>query len=382
MEIVSPLKEVEDVVKEVGGETFKLCYQCGKCNTLCPWNTVKTFNIRRMVREAQFGLVNFEVDDMWWCVTCRACVAQCPRGVEIIDVMRALRRAIVDLGVGGVPDSLRITVKNISGLGNPLGEPAEKRADWAKDLGVKTFTRGTEVLYFPCCIPAYVPEIQRIARATVNVLQKADVDFGILGAEQVCCGESVRKAGQESLFQRLAQTNISAFVEAGVKTIVTSSPHCYNAFKNEYPEFGGNFEVMHISQYLAKLIKEGRLNFTKELSKKVTYHDPCYLGRHNGIYDEPREILKSIPGLELVEMSDSRENGLCCGGGGGGIWMETKKEERLSNTRLEQALETEASILAVTCPYCMLNLDDSVLTLNKEDVIQIKDITEVIQEAL
>jgi len=302
--------------------------------------------------------------------------------VEIIDVMRALRRAIVSLGVAKVPDSLRITVKNISGIGNPLGEEPEKRADWAKDLGVKTYTKDTEILYFSCCVPAYDPKVQRVARATVNILKKADVDFGILGAKEVCCGESVRKAGDENLFQSLSQSNISAFVEAGVKKIVTTSPHCYYTFGNEYPQLGGNFEVTHSSQYLAELIKEERLKFTKELNKKVAYHDPCYLGRHSSIYDEPRQVLESIPGLELVEMRNFRENSLCCGGGGGRIWMETKKGERLSDLRVEQALEIGANILAVACPYCMSNFEDSVLTSHGDNVIEVRDIVELVQEAI
>lgn len=296
--------------------------------------------------------------------------------------MKALRGIVVEMGAGYCPDSLRVTLKNIAGTGNPLGEPPERRTDWAKDLDVKTFAKGTEVLYFSCCIPAYDPSIKRVARATANVLKKAGVDFGILGPRESCCGESVRKAGNESLFQTLAQSNIGAFVENGVTKIVVSSPHCYHTFKNEYPDLEGNFEVVHLTQYLAELIREGRLKPTKELNTKVTYHDPCYLGRHNNVYDEPREVLRSIPGLELVEMPDYGENSLCCGGGGGRIWMETKKGERLSDLRLEQAIEVGASILAAACPYCMLNFEDSILTTDKGAVIQVKDISELVQEAL
>jgi len=335
-----------------------------------------------MLRQAQFGLVDFESEEWWLCATCNACVRRCPRGVEIIDIMRALRKTVVEFGVAKVPDSLRIVIKNISGVGNPSGEPPENRADWAKDLGVKTYAKGTEILYFSCCVPAYDPQVKRVAQATANVLKKIGVDFGILGTKEVCCGESARKAGQESLFQSLAESNITAFNEAEVKRIVVTSPHCYNTFKNEYPELGGNFEVIHFSQYLVELIKEERLKFTKELNKKVTYHDPCYLGRHNGIYDEPRQVLESIPGLELVEMPDYRENSLCCGGGGGRIWMETKKGERFSDIRLEQALEVGASVLAVACPYCMLNFEDSVLSADKSEVIEVKDIAELVLEAL
>jgi len=379
---VEPFAEAIDIIKEEGGEALKLCYQCGLCSGSCPWNMVRGFLPRRIIHQAQLGLIDFESEDMWQCVTCRNCVQRCPRGVEIIDVLRSPRRAIVSLGVAKVPDSLRITLKNISATGNPLGEEPEKRADWAKDLNVKAFAKGTEALYFSCCVPAYDPKVQRVARATVNLLKTAGVDFGILGAKDVCCGESVRKAGDENLFQTLAQSNISNFTEAGVKKIITTSPHCYYTFRNEYPELGGFFEVIHFTQYLAQLIKEGRLKLTKELNKKVAYHDPCYLGRHSGIYDEPRQVLESIPGLELVEMRDFRENSLCCGGGGGRIWMETVKGERLSDLRVEQALEVGADILAVACPYCLSNFEDSVLTMDKGDAIEIKDISELVQEAI
>jgi len=288
----------------------------------------------------------------------------------------------VEVGAGKVPDSLRLAVKNVSGVGNPLGEPSEKRVDWAKDLGVKTYTKGTEILYFPCCYQVYDPSISRAARATVDILKKAGVDFGILDDSVVCCGESARKAGNESLFQKLAQTNISAFKEAGVNKIVTTSPHCYYTFKNEYPELGSNFEIVHLTQYLADLLKEGRLKLTKELNKKVTYHDPCYLGRWGDVYDEPRQVLKSVPGLELIEMGDTREYALCCGGGAGRVWMETKKGERFSDLRIEQALESEATVLAVACPYCMVNFEDSILTSDKSDIIEVKDIAELVQEAI
>jgi Fe-S oxidoreductase len=295
--------------------------------------------------------------------------------------MRALRRVVIEVGAGVVPHALRITVKNISAVGNPMGEPAEKRADWAKDLAAKTFTKGTDILYFPCCYQVYDSSQQRVARAAVNILQKADVDFGILDGSLVCCGESIRKAGAESLFQNLVKTNINAFKEAGVKKIVVTSPHCYHTFKDEYPEFGGNFEVVHFVQYLGELVRDGRLKYTKKLNKKVTYHDSCCLGRYAGIYEEPRQILESL-GAELVEMEDTRQYALCCGGCAGRLWMETKKGERLSDLRIEQALKTGASLLAIACPYCMANFQDSILTQDKGDVIEIRDIVELVQEAL
>jgi Fe-S oxidoreductase len=302
--------------------------------------------------------------------------------VEIIDVMRAVRRAVASLGIGVVPDALRISAKNIAGVGNPLGEEPEKRDDWAKDLGVKKFAPGTEILYLPCCIPAYDPDVKTVSRSTATILSKLGVDFGLIGSEAKCCGESIRKAGHEDTFQSLAQNNINLFSSNSVKTVVVSSPHCYHTFKNEYPELGGKFQVFHITQYLASLIDQGKLKFSKEINKKVIYSDPCYLGRHNDIYDEPRKVLQSIPGLELIEFPDSREDSLCCGGGGGRIWMDTPKGERFSDMRVEQALEKDAAIIALACPYCFLNYRDSVLSMDKAQAIQVKDIAELVAEAI
>jgi Fe-S oxidoreductase len=249
-------------------------------------------------------------------------------------------------------------------------------------LEVKEFDEDTEFLYFPCCYPSYDPRLKRVAVATANILNRAGVNFGILGPKENCCGESVRKAGNEALFKHLAKENIKTFVENGVKKILVSSPHCFHTFRNEYPEFKVNFEVVHVSQYLLELLHQGALELTKAYAKKVTYHDPCYLGRHNGIYDEPREVLKKIPGLELAEMADTRENSLCCGMGGGRIWMETAKGERFSDLRLEQAIGVGAEVLVTSCPYCISQFEDSRLTLKDSEVIQIKDVTEVLQEVI
>jgi Fe-S oxidoreductase len=341
---------------------------------------VKNFITRKMLRQAQFGLADIG-DEAWWiCSTCGECVRRCPRGVDIIAVIKAVRNIMVRADI--ITASLRATRANIAGVNNPYGEAREKRADWAQDFSVKMFTPDTELLYFSCCVPAYDPVAKDVARATASILKKAGVDFGILGDKESCCGESIRKAGDEELFQTLARRNIEAFAEAGVKKVLVSSPHCYHTFKNEYPDFGANFEVIHFTQFLLQLIKDQRLTFTKELNKRVTYHDPCYLGRHNGIYDEPRQILQGIPGLELVEMRNSRENSFCCGGGGGGVWQETKKGERLSDLRLEQAIEAGAEVLAVACPYCMLMFKDSVLTMDKVDAIEVKDVAELVAEAI
>jgi Fe-S oxidoreductase len=296
--------------------------------------------------------------------------------------MRAMRRAVASLGVGAVPDALRISAKNIAGVGNPLGEAPEKRNDWAKDLNVKNASSDTEILYFPCCIPSYDPDVKTVARSTATIFSQLGIDYGLIGTEVKCCGESIRKAGNEDTFQSLAQSNISIFASSGVETVVVSSPHCYHTFKNEYPELGGRFEVIHVTQYLALLIERGKLKLSKETSKKVIYSDPCYLGRHNSIYDEPRKVLQSIPGLELMEFPDAREDGLCCGGGGGRIWMDTPKGERFSDLRVEQAVAKGADTIALACPYCFLNYRDSVLSMGKAEDVQVKDIAELVAEAI
>jgi Fe-S oxidoreductase len=380
---LSPFKVVIDGIKEAGGEADKLCYQCGKCDTVCPWNRVRKFFVRRMIHQAKFGVVPFESEDLWFCVTCRKCVDQCPRGVEIIDVMRAMRRLLVPDGVvpASIPN-LRGIMTSLASVGNPWGQEPEARANWAKDLSVKEFTEGTETLYFPCCYPSYEPRLKKVSQATATLLNNAGVDYGVLGSKEMCCGESVRKAGNEDLFKRLARENIKTFIDSGVRKIVASSPHCYHTFKNEYSEYKVNFEVIHISQYLLELIKKRKLQFTKEYPKKVTYHDPCYLGRHNGIYEEPREVLRKIPGLELIEMPESRQESLCCGMGGGRIWMETAKGERFSDLRLQQAMGVGAEVLVTACPYCISQFEDSRLTLKESETLQIKDLTEVIQEVI
>jgi Fe-S oxidoreductase len=383
VETVAPIKEIIDVIKDNGGETFKFCYQCGLCDAVCPWNRVRTFSMRKLIREATFGLTEIESEDIWRCTTCGRCPQRCPRGVKQVESGVALRRIATEYGV--FPTAVR-PVRGISASlvaeGNPLNEERKNRANWAEGLSVKTFTEGMEVLYFPGCYLSYDPRLKKVAKATANILNRAGIDFGILGSKENCCGESIRKTGDEELFKRLARENIKTFIDNGVKKILVSSPHCYHTFKNEYPEFKVNFEVVHISQYLFELINEGRLELNKEYGKKVTYHDPCYLGRHNGIYDEPREVLKKIPGLDLQEMADSRRDSLCCGGGGGRIWMETPKGERFSDIRLEQAIGAGAEVLATFCPYCITNFEDSRLNREDSDVIEIKDITEIIQAVI
>ncbi|MBC2712290.1 MAG: (Fe-S)-binding protein [Desulfosarcina sp.] len=383
METVAPFIEVIDEIKEAGGEVFNLCFQCGLCDAVCPWNKVRPFSMRKIIREATFGLTEIDGEDIWRCTTCGKCTQQCPRGVKQIEIGVSLRRVASEYEV--FPASVRSARTARASLiseGNPLQGERKKRADWAKDLSVKTYTEGMEALYFVGCYLSYDPRMKKVATATANILNKAGVKFGILGDKESCCGESIRKTGSEEVFKNLAKENIKTFIDNGVRKIIVSSPHCYHTFKNEYPEFMVNFEVVYISQYILELINEGRLELTGEFAKKVTYHDPCYLGRHNDIYDEPREALKKIPGLELVEMTDSRKNSLCCGGGGGRIWMDTPKEDRFSDLRLEQANEVGAQVLVTSCPYCITNFEESRLNLEYEDILEIKDITEIVNDML
>jgi len=381
VENLADYKEIVELIKEQGGDLFKRCFQCGLCDTLCPWNKVTTFSMRKIVRQAVFGFTEIESEEIWRCTSCGRCPQHCPRDVRQIDSTIALRRIANEYGVFPTPvQPVKTARGSLVGEGNPLGEERKDRAKWAEGLSVKPFTEEMEFLYFPCCYLCYDPRLKKVAQATVKLLQKAQVDFGILGEKENCCGESIRKTGDEELFKRLARENIKTFVEHGVKKILVSSPHCYHTFKNEYPEFKVNFEVIHISQFLAQLVDEGRLNISKELQKKLTYHDPCYQGRHNNIYDEPREILKGITGAQLYEMPEHRVDSLCCGGGGGRIWMETPKGERFSDLRIEQAMEVGAELLVTSCPYCITNFEDSRINLEATEALEVKDLTELLVE--
>ncbi|MCU0584969.1 MAG: (Fe-S)-binding protein [Desulfobacterales bacterium] len=369
MENIADYKEIADVIKANGGEAFKMCFQCGLCDVVCPWNRVRSFSMRRIVREAAFGLTDIESEDIWRCSTCGRCPRECPRDVRQIESGVALRRIATEYGVfPATARPIRTVRGSLVGEGNPLNEKREKRAQWTEGLTVPTYTEGMELLYFPGCYLSYDARLKKAARATAEILNRAGAEYGILGTRESCCGESIRKTGDEEVFKRLARDNIKTFIDHGVKKILVSSPHCLHTFTHEYAEFRVNFDVVHIAQYLFRLLREGRLELKREVKKKVAYHDPCYLGRHNGIYAEPREVLRRVPGLELVEMPESHAESLCCGGGGGRIWMETPKGERFSDIRLEQAIGAGAEVLVTACPYCIANFEDSRLTIHLEVV--------------
>jgi Fe-S oxidoreductase len=238
-----------------------------------------------------------------------------------------------------------------------------------------------EFLYFPCCIPAYDLRARNVAQDTAKILKMADISFGILGAKEECCGESIRRIGSEKVYQKLANINSTNFTGAGVKKILTTSPHCYTTFKNEYPDFGMNVEVLHQTQLFARLIDEGKIIPRKSLNKRVVYHDPCTLGRQNGVYNEPRKVLSRIPGLDLVEVANfNRQYSICCGGGGGGLWLDLPMEKRMTNVRIKQLHDTGAEILAVACPYCLQMFEDGLKVMNLD--MEVKDISELLFESL
>lgn len=388
--IVRPDWDIRDAILDMGaGDAYK-CYQCGKCMAVCPWTHVESvvFPVYRIPQSVKFGAImssedtaeiEREVTEIYRCVGCESCTTWCPHGVSMPDIMRGIRRILVEFG--SYPSELSESVSRIHSTGNPFGEPREQRAAWTEGLEVPCFEVGMDYLYSPCCVPAYDPRAVTVAKAMVGVLRAADVSFGILGNGESCCSEAIRRAGAEEVFQEVASANIAAFGEAGVKRVVVTSPHCYRTFDQEYGELGADFEAIHQTQLFAKLIEEQRLEPKKSLDKKVVYHDPCALGRGCGVYDEPRAVLESIPGLELVEIPTySREHSLCCGGGSGGVWMERPKGERLSDIRVQQAAATGAEVLAVACPYCLQMFSDSVTTMDLE--LEVKDVCELLEESL
>ena len=374
--VTTPYLDMSRAIMEAGGEALKKCYQCGTCTGTCPWTAITDFNIRKLIRFGQLGLDGIE-DFMWGCSTCKFCVDRCPRGVEIIDVVTAIRN--VYSGGGMLPHSLRTFVGSMSARGNPWSGDQSKRNDWAKGK-YPVFSGDKEYLYWTCCTVCYDPRNTNLAKATSTILNHAGISWGLPPVDVNCCGESLKKVGDLELFTRLKEKNLKFFKENDVKKIIVVSPHCMYTFKKEY---GEDYEVIHFTELLADLIKKGKLTPTRNLGGvKVTYHDPCYLGRHGLSYDAPRDVLKSIPGLNLVEMGRNREQSMCCGGGGGGLWMEKLKGERLSDLRIEEAWSTGASILATACPYCITMFEDSVRTLNADNIIKVKDVSELFLEGL
>jgi Fe-S oxidoreductase len=366
------------------------CIQCGKCTGGCPVARKTTLNIRSMIYHM---LVEPEMDvdahpELWDCTCCFTCVERCLKDVQPAELVITLRGQLVESG--RVPDTIGAALMAIFRQGNPTGIAREDRANWAGELEMKAAQQGCETLYFVGCIPSYDQRVQPVARALAKTLTAAGVDFGTLGTEESCCGNEVRRMGEMGLFEMLVEENGELFRGAGASRIVTTSPHCFNTFKNEYGL--DRIEVLHYTQFIAELIKEGKLELSEPPPSKrggreggltVTYHDPCFLGKQNHVFDEPRAILSAIPGVKLVEMDRNRERSLCCEGGGGRMWNEgTNLEERLAFQRVQEAADTGAEILAVACPFCLLTLEDAVKVQGLEEQLRVMDIMELVDLAL
>lgn len=365
------------------------CIQCGKCTGGCPMAMKTALNPRALIYRILVAGNGFNLEgreELWDCTTCSTCSSRCPKQVNPMEAIVAMRSAIVEKGK--VHPNVKTALESTFRQGNPLKMPREDRGLWAKDLQIKAFAEtGAEYLYYVGCTPSYDPRGQKVARALVTLLQSAGVDFGILGSDENCCSSEVRRLGEAGLFEAMVEENTEMFKELNVQKMFTVSPHCFNAFKNDYRsiEAGAAFgaQVQHYTQVLAELLRDGRLKFNGKFEKKVTYHDPCYLGKHNGIFDEPRNVLTGIPGVELIEMDRSREKSLCCEGGGGRMWLEgTNPGTRLAQLRVKEALDTGAEVLATACPFCLLTLEEAVKHLNAEEKIRVLDVAEIAVQAM
>jgi len=355
------------------------CIQCGVCTGGCPVSRKANLNIRKYMREVAVTgkLTIHPQNELWSCTTCSTCEIRCPKGLSPYEFLIDIRSVAVE--EGKVAPTIRDALESIFKNGNPWGRIRSKRSEWTQGLDVKHISEGAEILYFVGCTPAYDPRVQEVAKSLVKCFNNAEVNFGILGDEENCCGGEVYGMGEKGLFEFLVEENMKLFNKYGVKRVVTSCPHSYHSFKNRYKQTG--FEVQHHSQLLASLIENGKLTFSREINKKVIYHDPCFLGKQNGVYDEPRKVIESIPGVKLVEFDRSRERSLCCEGGGGRMWIDIPGE-RLAEVRVRDAVEAGAEVLATACPFCLLTLEDAVKTAGFEGKIQIMDIAELLSQAI
>ena len=404
-----------DQVKSFGVKTFEdftwkhmldfySCADCGRCSDNCPANSAgRPLSPRFLTNKARdyafqhypmFGKVGngkalvgdiYSEDEIWSCTTCGACEQECPLLVEYIDKIVDLRRGLVD--DGNVPQSLQKPLKALESRGNPYGKLEKKRADWvaAKDFQQTCPVRilsgkGADTLYFVDSITAYDDRIQAIGRATAKVLRHLDQDFGILGAAERDSGHDVRRFGEETLFQALRDHNTQAIQASGVRRIVTSDPHAYNALKHDYKDVP---PVEHVSQVIAREVKSGKIKFHPAENNRVyTYHDPCYLGRHNQIYDDPRTVLDAIPGLKRVEMKRSRDRSFCCGGGGLMLFYEPKEDERIGVKRVRMAAEAGANVIVTACPFCMVNIEDAIKVAGLEGKMTAIDLAELVDQQI
>jgi len=364
------------------------CIQCGKCTGGCPMAIKTRLNPRSIIYRLLIAGNGFDLegrDELWDCTTCATCSSRCPKQVNPMEAVIGMRSAFVEKG--RVHPNVKTALESTFRYGNPLTMPREDRGAWTGDLTIKHISEGAEYLYFVGCSPSYDPRVQHVSRSLVQLLQQAGVDFGILGNDENCCASEVRRLGEAGLFEMMVEENQETFKDLGIEKMFTTSPHCFNAFKNDYAIFAENpqngMQVQHYTQILAGALEHGDLHFSGKWEKTVTYHDPCYLGKHNGVFDEPRKVLKSVPGLKLVEMDRSREKSLCCEGGGGRMWLEgTNPGTRLAQERIREAIETGAEVLATACPFCLLTLDEAVKHLNAEDRLRVMDIAEIAAQVI
>ena len=366
--------------------TLLECIQCGRCTGGCPVSMKTALNIRGIIYEAliedTMELNGMEV--LWDCTNCLTCSTRCPKDIHPADVIIGLRGYIVGEG-RGVPPRVRDALMSAFTRGNTLGYATEGRDQWAEDLDFaikNVLDEGeTDLLFYIGCTPAYDPRIQPVTRALATVFRQAGIEFGTMGIDEMCCGNEIRRIGEAEGVEEMVAGFHEMLQEFQARRMVAVSPHCFNAFKNEYGELP--FPVQHYTQLLTELLDGGKLALSKEVRRKVTYHDPCFLGKHNQIYDEPRYILQRIPGVEFEDLDRSRERSVCCEGGGGRMWAEgTNVEERLAHQRVRDALDLGAEVLAVACPFCLLTLEDAVKILGVEEQIQVMDIMELVAQAM
>jgi Fe-S oxidoreductase len=381
------------------------CTECGRCQSVCPaWNTGKplspkllVMNLRDhlfeigpdLVAAAQRGetvegvaLVPDVIDDdvVWSCTTCGACVQECPVDIEHIDTIVDLRRSLV-MGESRFPAEAGPLMRNLENASNPWGIPQAQRADWAEGLDVPIVSGDApEYLYWVGCAGSFDERARKVARAVAELLTIAGVDYAILGPQESCTGDPARRMGNEFLFQTLAEQNVETLNAANVKKVITNCPHCFNTLRNEYPEYGGTYEVIHHSELLADLVRSGRITPSVPVEALTTYHDPCYLGRHNQVYDAPRDVLDAIPGTTTVEMPRCNKNGFCCGAGGSRMWMEEKIGKRINVERMDEAASTGADTVAVACPYCVIMLHDGAKA--RGDGTNVLDIAQIVRASL
>ena len=368
------------------------CTNCGRCQEVCPAHAAgRDLSPRLVVRDLSrqnlthpggdaFALGTVRESELWACTMCNACVSVCPVFIDQVDYIAEFRRTLVS--ESKLDGKKRIFLENVGRSGNPFGLPQQDRMGWLLSMGVPTAQEnpGAEYLYWVGCQSSYDPRSREVAKAVVKVLKAAGVSFAVLGNEEVCTGEPVRRMGEEGRFQELALRNIETLKAKGVRKVVVHCAHCFNTFRNEYPEFGGDFEVVHHSQLLSRLVLEGRLR-VGPIPGKVTFHDPCNLGRINGVVDEPRTALAAVGGLELKEMERTKERGFCCGGGGANVWYEVPEKKKVGVIRVEEALATGAGTLAVACPFCITMFEDATKALGKEG-LKVMDIAEVMAKSL